>query len=298
MNSKLGFLPSPSSPHLRPAASALLPSDRACFAGRKSGAPGLAKFPIFEFTCVYRLLFGAGLLAIPCEREDADRRALKPIVNDIVRLVQLQKIGLIKGPIRIGLSGPTGAGKSTLAEMLRDWIPNAKILHGDDFMTSPKHALPIHPGLDQQLATRVFTQLERGVRWIEKPVRVWDEKVGKRVLKSETVDTQGVDVWIIEFSYACFQGAYDFHRFAHFHVLLDAPTQLAAQWVWERARSIPKGTNKQEYLAEVTQSMERYKNYLKQHAGPIRYTVTPDAQHHFTLKKSEIPDRALPKIDL
>lgn len=285
---------------------------RVCFAHRAaiqwirsySNKPFCKVTPVAERSM--RLLLSASLLAIPfaaqalngksvhSENEDLDYRALKPIIDTSIRWVQLQKLGFIKGPLRIGLSGPTGAGKSTLAEMLREWILSTKpsfkveILHGDDFMTSPQHALPIHPGLDQHLATRVFTQLERGVRWIEKPVRIWDEKAGKRVLKSETVDTQGVDVWIIEFSYACFQGAYDFHRFAHFHILLDAPTQLATQWVWERARSIPKGTNKEEYLAEVIQSMERYKNYLKQHAGPIRYTVIPDAQHHFTLKENKL----------
>src|SRR5271155_4440464 len=111
-------------------------------------AGGQARLLTGRVTQGHRILLGASLLAIPfgaqalnaqpvVQRVDEnDYKVLKPIVDDIIRLVRLQRLGLIKGSIRIGLSGPTGAGKSTLAEMVREWLlrdtsAKVEVLHGD-----------------------------------------------------------------------------------------------------------------------------------------------------------------------
>jgi hypothetical protein len=116
---------------------------------------------------------------------------------------------------------------------------------------------------------------------------VWDERKRERVLKEETLDTRGVGVWLIEFEFGCFEKEYDFHRFADFHILLDTPTELATDWVLERGGNLPKNVTLEEYRAQVTKNIERYKKYLKECMGEVRYTLTPDKEHRLTLKKTK-----------
>jgi len=52
VSSKIGDFAKPGAPDFCPAKQALLPSDRACFAGRKYGDAGFGKSPIFEGSCV------------------------------------------------------------------------------------------------------------------------------------------------------------------------------------------------------------------------------------------------------
>lgn len=49
----------------------------------------------------------------------------------------------------IGISGPSSSGKTTLARLLRDIIPNSFILHEDDFYL-PDQQIPLKPGTDIQ----------------------------------------------------------------------------------------------------------------------------------------------------
>ncbi len=253
-----------------------------------------------------RIFWGAGLLAIPffaralnsetqksgmATHEDGLTKVVAPITENIIRLVRLHRIGLKgKSPIVIGISGCTGAGKSTFAEELKMILQGkgvkAEILHGDDFLNPipPQHALAIHPHFDQILAHRVMKQLLACEKIIEKPAYVWDARAGKRVVKPVILDTSGVEVWLFECQYSAFdENTYDLHKYAAFQILLNPSTELATKWVWKRNRGIPKGTNKEKYVAEVASSIERYKNYLKPVHGKIKYILEPDAQHNLVL---------------
>ena len=266
-----------------------------------------------KLTGMFQTLLGLSLLMVPfvgqalnsepvtkCKQlEEEQYHVVKPIIDDILTLARLQQMGLKRGPILICLSGPTGGGKTTLADILREYLLYALrlqdnfvevgILHGDDCLNPipPKDALPIHPNLDQELAHRIFTQLARGDKTIHKPVWVWDENVGKCVLKEETLDTRGIGIWFIEFEFSCFKKEYDFHRYADFHILLDTPTDLAAEWVLERKRNMPEDISLEECRAQVARNIERYKGYLRECMGEVRYILTPDKQHHLTLKKHQ-----------
>lgn len=46
----------------------------------------------------------------------------------------------------IGLSGCSSSGKTTLARLLRDMLPNTFVLHQDDFYR-PEDQLPVRDGL-------------------------------------------------------------------------------------------------------------------------------------------------------
>ncbi len=222
----------------------------------------------------------------PAEIEEFNERRLCSLIQRACQVAA--KKDEAGAPNFIAIAGGSAVGKSYFADrmvrLLKKENVNAAVLHGDDFL-DPDHNDPahFHPHLNHALMHSVIQRIKGGQPVVTKPV--WNPKELQPPLKGvEDFSVAEAEVVIFEGEFTmCRDKPYNFKQYSSFGVFVTADNQDIAEWNWERQRDVLEGETKDQFIARVVPSLERYDRYTMDALDKAEYTVIKGKDHRYTI---------------
>ncbi len=219
--------------------------------------------------------------------EEFNERRLCSLIARVVCEVAAKK-DETGAPDFIAIAGSSAVGKSYLANqmvrLLKKKRVNAAILHGDDFIC-PDYNAPeyFHPKLNHVLMHSIIREIKAGEKVVRKPA--WDlTDLRLPVLTEENFSVEGVDVVLFEGEFTmCEKEPYNFKQYSKFGVFVTADNEDIAEWNWERQRGVQEDETKDQFIARVVPSLERYDRYTIDALDKAEYTVIKGKDHRYTV---------------
>lgn len=222
---------------------------------------------------------------------DGFKEISTPIIERIMPLVELYRSKHITVRPVIALTGCSGVGKSHFSDQLLGLLTEkgvkAKILRFDDFNDPEpfdgaiEH---IHPHFDGHRAYAFLQKMIEGEELIEKPT--WSNNGPKHYKVNETYDLRDVELLIFEGEFTlCDSQTYDFLKFSHLRIILEADEDDIILWDWERARSRETDVLT-EFIELRKKSLARYRELLETLKPYADFIIKKEHSHRYVLAGS------------